>query len=83
MAEIQKPSDQFQNADAEAGKPDALDSDRKVSGNDMDKSEKLRTIKFSTVGKMSNLSEGDSLDETRARQSAPDNPLTIDLGNGT
>lgn len=83
MAEIQKPSDQNRPDDSEAGKPDSLNPDRSVSGADVGKAEKQRVNKFITFGQMTTIRDGDSLDEARARQSALDNPFTIDFGDGS
>lgn len=83
MAEIQKPSDQNRPDDSRAGKPDSLHPDRSVSGTDVGKAEKQRTTKFTTFGQMTTINDGESLVEARARQSALDNPLTIDFGDGT
>lgn len=83
MAEIQKPSDQSRPDDSKAGKLDSLNPDRSVSGADVDKAEKKRVNKFTTFGQMTTVNDGDSLDEARSRQSALDNPFTIDYGDGT
>lgn len=83
MAEIQKPTDQNRPDDSKAGKPDSLNPERSVSGADVGKAEKQRVNKFTTFGQMTTVNEGDSLDDARARQSALDNPFTIDFGNGS
>lgn len=82
MAEIQKPSDQNRPDDSKAGKLDALNPERGVSNADVGKAEKQRVNKFTTFGQMTTVNDSDCLDEARARQSALDNPLTIDFGDG-
>lgn len=83
MADIQKPSDESHRpSDDKAGKSEALNPERGVSGADVQKAESNRTNKFTTFGNMTTIKDGASLEESRAAQSAiQNNPFTIDMGD--